>query len=175
VIERLTEPFKQYADFGLNLSGELSREPTRLSYSDDEAWRQLCQAVRDGAIKAFSDEGEVPTAIFSNPGSLQYSRPHNEITAPWGCYHHVRLEAAKIALLWPIRDPASPASKWMLEYAERQANQGRKVKKDDGRRECIAATGATWRQAEQAYQELPEKYKYLPRGPYSTRPKAPGT
>jgi hypothetical protein len=143
-------------------------EPSR-SGSHDEAWRQLCEAGWDGAIKALSDEGEVPPAAFFNPGSPSDCRRRNEINAPSRCYNNVKFQSLEIAGLWPMPPPGSNdcpehVLKWTLDYAKSQADRGRRVKKREAIDLCMAKTAATWRQAQNAYAELPTEYKFAPRG-----------
>jgi hypothetical protein len=45
-----------------------------------------------------------------------------------------------------------------LAHNERDQNK-RKMKRDDAIRQCMKATGATWRRAEAAYKSLPAEYK----------------
>ena len=166
--KRLLDNAQQRLDSALRRQEEAANEPSRLG-AYDEAWRQLCQACQDGAIMAYSDEGEVPASAFFNPGSHQHCRLHNEIMTPSGCYHHVKFLVVDIARFWPMPAPAGAGhpervSEWMSSYAKNQATLGHKVKKLAAIQECVAATGATWRQAEMAYNELPLAYKNRPRG-----------
>jgi hypothetical protein len=159
---------KRRLDSALRHKEESLSEPDRIG-SHDGAWRQLCEAGWDGAIKALSDEGEVPPAAFFYPGSPQDCRLRNEIRTPSRCYNHVKFEALKVADLWPMPPPGSNDGpehmlKWMLDYARGEAKLGRRVKKRDAIDACRAKTGATWRQAQNAYAELGTEYKYGPRG-----------
>jgi hypothetical protein len=166
--KRLLDAAQQRLNSALRPQEEAGNEPSRLG-AYDEAWRQLCQACQDGAIKAYSDEGEVPASAFFNPGSHQHCGLHNEIMPPSGCYHHVKFLVVDITRFWPM--PASAgagrperASEWMFGYAKNQATLGHKVKKQAAIQECVAATGVKWRQAEKAYDELSPAYKNRPRG-----------
>jgi hypothetical protein len=141
-------------------------EPSRLGVFD-EAWRQLCHACRDGAIRALSDEGELPAATFFYPGPLENFLQDDEIKSPLRHYHHVKFYANDIDrfLLRPLSANAICLfADWMLDYAKGQRKLGRKVKKRAAITECMAKTHAKWRQASQAYTQLPPEYRYSPRG-----------
>jgi hypothetical protein len=175
-------------DSAVALRESLKDEPDRRD-SQDEAWRQLCEASRNCAPKAqgifvparddgsMSDadpiEREVPAAAFLNPGSAQDCRLRNQVSTPWGCYIHVNYEDEEIDRIWPPPPPADNCPehmlKWMVDYAKSEAELGRKVKKEPAIRACMAATGARWRQAEKAYDELRTEYKYGPRGRLAPR------
>jgi hypothetical protein len=164
---RVVDRAKRRLDSALQRKEKSVHEPSQLG-SHDEAWRQLCQASRDGAIKALSDEGDVPPAAFFNPGSPQDCRLRDEIRTPSRCYHHVKYPDVEIARFWPMPPPASNdcpehTVKWMLDHAKSEDKLGRRVKKEPAIRACMADTGATWRQAEKAYHELQTEYKNLPR------------
>jgi hypothetical protein len=170
MVERATcvlENAKRRLGSALELDKKARSEPSRLS-SHDEAWRQLCRACHDGAITALSDDGEVPVAAFFCPDSPQDCRLHNEIRTPTRCYSNVKFYDSEITRLWPMPPPDADrlerASSWMLDHAKAEAGLGRKVKKIAAVRMCMDETGATWRQAEKAYDELPPECKNKPRG-----------
>jgi hypothetical protein len=111
-------------DSALALRESLKHESDR-RHSQDEAWRQLCEASRNCATKArgifvpVQDDGsmagadpierEVPPAAFLNPGSAQDCRLHNQVDTPWGRYVQVNYENEEIDRIWPMQSPAPAA------------------------------------------------------------------
>jgi hypothetical protein len=119
-------------DSAVALREALKDEPDRQA-SHDEAWRQLCQASRNGAPKArgifvpargrgsTADaapiECELPPPAFSNPGSAQDCRLHNEVNTSWGRYIHVNFDDKETDRIWPM--PAADRQDELIIQSER--------------------------------------------------------
>jgi hypothetical protein len=142
------------------LSGEEHRWPSRV-----EAERQLYLAAADGKITATGDfmgapsappiTGDVPAAAF-NKSNGRIRRYRNMIATPWGRYENVKFIEADFNRVWPVGSTDANLTEWMLAYAEREAP--RRVKREATVKLCMQHTGATWRQALEAYGKLPPSY-----------------
>ena len=142
------------------LSGEEHQWPSRV-----EAEQQLHLAAADGMITATGDfigapsappiTVDVPPATF-NKSNGRIRRYRNMIATPWGRYENVKFIEADVNRLWPVGSTDAKLAEWMLAYAEQEAP--RRVKRDATVKLCMQRTGATWRQALEAYQKLPPSY-----------------
>jgi hypothetical protein len=111
-------------------------------------------------------EQEIPPTAFHAWSEINWKC--NVIGAVGGrIYNNVRYLRKDIKRLWPPsgasgqrQQPDAAVLEWMLQYANKAQARGQKVNRDAAILDCIRSTGARWRQALSAYQQLPETQRY---------------
>jgi hypothetical protein len=179
---RLADEIKSYDWFRRPETRRKDCDPVEVDAATD-ALRLLDDGIRSGKLPLLGirgpgiplvgiDQGELTLGsellnvdVFSNILKLYWSARSLTVSRE---YTNVRTNRADVLELIPPLVPVA-AAKWMLDRAEANAVKGGVAKRADMIADCKNATGATKREAEAAFNSLPEHLRRK-RGNLSKRP-----